>query len=73
MSFPAHYPGPCAHRCEHGIQPGDDILATAAWPGYVHARECPDPVLADDLTVSRTPCGSCFQVPATNGACGCED
>lgn len=69
MTFQARYSGPCAADCGHWIQPGDLIRGAgdSHTDGYVHAV-CP----ADDLTVARTPCPRCFQVPAANGLCGCD-
>lgn len=60
MSFEAKYPGLCA-ACDEGIKPGASV--TYVNDQLVHAR-CPE---------SRTPCLSCFMVPAANGACGCDE
>ena len=62
-TFEARYPGRCG-VCDERIRPGD--LATFVEDEIAHAA-CPQPVALAD------PCPRCFMVPATNGACGCED
>ena len=60
--FEARYPGRCG-VCDERINPGD--MATFVEDEIAHAR-CPQPAALAE------PCGRCFMVPATNGACGCD-
>lgn len=66
-AFLARFQSRCL-ACEQAIHEGDPARWTEGRE-VVHAG-CPEP--ADPLTVERTPCPSCFQVPAANGTCGCE-
>lgn len=70
MSLMARYSSPCEADCGHRIQPGDLIRGAgdSHADGYVHVV-CPAPA----LEVARTPCVGCFQVPAANGSCGCDE
>ncbi|HET7326978.1 MAG TPA: hypothetical protein VFJ14_06780 [Nocardioidaceae bacterium] len=61
--FEARYPGHCG-VCDEPIRPG--TLATYEDDEIAHAI-CPEPVALPD------PCPRCFQIPASNGRCGCDD
>lgn len=62
-TFEARYPGRCG-VCDEAIKPGDQ--ATFVEDEIAHAT-CPTPTILAD------PCSRCFMVPATNGACGCDE
>jgi hypothetical protein len=80
MSFPASYAGTCGGCGEHfgpgveityndGVLVVDDCCGDA--PTGLATRELkgPDPVFPRGKT-KKDRCGTCFQVPASNGACG---
>jgi hypothetical protein len=62
-TFEARYPGRCG-VCDERIRPGDQAMYVD--DEIAHAA-CPAPVALAE------PCPRCFMVPATNGACDCED
>lgn len=64
--FEAKFPGSC-DACDEDIKVGD-VIHSHGTTGYAHVV-CPDPV----PVVERTPCADCFQVPAANGLCGCDE
>jgi hypothetical protein len=81
MSFPASYSGECGGCREH-FGPGTEI---AYVEGVLVVDECcgtTDPILARTATAIdpvlprgrkvSDRCGDCFQVPASNGVCGCS-
>jgi hypothetical protein len=66
MTFTARFSTGCP-ACEQAIDPGDEVK----WADdhVIHAA-CVDPDQANQP--APAPCPSCFMVPATNGACGCD-
>ncbi|MCW2831115.1 MAG: hypothetical protein JWP31_1807 [Aeromicrobium sp.] len=66
-TFAARFPGGCL-ACEGRISPGE--LVKWADDSVVHA-DCP--VLDDNLRPAPPVCPSCHMVPASNGACDCDD
>ncbi|VXB83114.1 conserved hypothetical protein [Aeromicrobium sp. 9AM] len=63
MTLMARYSGECP-ECGERWSAGDLIRADEdkAWKHAV----CPTP------RPTAAPCASCFQIPAANGACGCD-
>lgn len=70
--FMAEYDGRCV-ACDDSIVPGEDIRATD--DGYVHADDQCERVVTGGPHRNRPqlPCVRCFQIPAVNGVCGCDD
>lgn len=68
--FVARFTSRCA-GCDEPIEPGDDARASTS--GWVHA-DCdpPEPAPARAPRPTEPPCDRCFQIPAANGACGCD-
>jgi len=65
--FKARYHSGCL-CCEGHISPEDDVK----WAdGEVIHAECD--IFRDDRRPVSPACPKCFMVPATNGACGCDE
>lgn len=63
MTFTARFTSRCG-ICDEQIREG----APATWAdGEVVHATCPTPVALAE------PCQRCWMVPASNGACGCEE
>ena len=62
----ALYSGPCV-ECDDPIEEGQDIQKTLV--GWAHVN-CPDSERLTSVLQDRI-CHVCWQVKATNGACGC--
>lgn len=71
--FMAEYDGTCS-GCDDPIVPGEDIRSDGEG-GWVHADDQCEHAVTGGPHRNRPalPCVRCFQVPAVNGACGCEE
>lgn len=72
--FTADYQGTCS-GCDEPVIPGEDIRADGQG-GYVHADDQCERVVTGTPHRDRPaaiPCSRCFQFPAANGTCGCDD
>lgn len=66
MSFRAKYDGFC-HECRESIAEGDRL----DWSeGQVVHEDCLPDAVKDEAP--RPTCPKCWQVIASNGACGCD-
>jgi hypothetical protein len=82
MSFPASYPGRCG-GCTTPFDPGTEVEYDGGGGVLIAVDCCGDPAEpgtraapAPDRVMPRGKkaadrCGTCFQVPAANGACWC--
>lgn len=80
--FPAEFPGQCAGGCGQHFPPGTLI---AVVEGRVIVQDCcgdigpdaagpaaqPETILPRGKTAADK-CRACFQIPASNGVCGCS-
>lgn len=66
MSLTAQFNTLCG-ACEEWIRPGDDIQVSPT--GTTHA-DCDPHVVVENL---KAPCDKCWQIPACNGLCGCDE
>lgn len=82
--FAAHFPGRCG-KCGEVFDIGTNVFYTTpddillGWdccgasdePDAASMVTPPDRVMPRGKT-ARDACGRCWQIPATNGACGCD-
>lgn len=66
-AYVARFPGTCA-VCEDRFDAGESITHSPFVGGWCHA----DCVHGDRDDAPKAMCTRCFQIPATNGTCGCE-
>jgi hypothetical protein len=81
--FPASYVGRCTN-CNEILNPGDEVYydgsdSLTGWDccgATDEARNTPETSTIERVMprgrTAKDRCGTCFQIPSTNGVCGCD-